>query len=187
MPFVIPGGAMQVTMNFTSPTFATGRAATVFGLTGDTDDLGTVVIAVRDAFFDNLGVTMHEAINLESIVVNTDARGETAVLNHAGERTGALAPPNVCILYKLVTGFRGAANRGRNYWPGQLNDGDINDDGTIDDARWTDLNATVANFFEAITTAEYSIVILHRDGSTPTPINGGGLERKVATQRRRLR
>lgn len=187
MSFTIPGDCVQVTINWAGSVFRTGHAATVFGLTGNTDDLNEIADAVVAALSSTLAVTLNSAVSIQNVTVVSDARVHVEPVGDAGDRSGALAPPNTCLLIKLTTGLRGRANRGRNYWPGQLNDGDVGDDGTIEASRLADLQATFGDFINQLVTAGWAMTILHRDGSPASTVTGGEVEPKVATQRRRLR
>lgn len=188
MSIDIPGGWIQATLTFTGPT-ASGNAALVLAFevsgAGSYEDMAN---AIFEAWGDHVAPNQHEAFTLVSVRVVDNSFAYELNGSTPGVRTGDLAPPNVAALVKKTSDLRGRKYQGRNFWPGMLNDDDINDDGTIKQARYGTLGSTVGEFFIALGNANMGLVLLHNDpGTPPTVVTGGGLERRVATQRRRLR
>jgi hypothetical protein len=89
---------------------------------------------------------------------------------------------------KKVTELAGRANRGRFYFPGLLDDADVEDDGTVNPSTVTAFQGVMDNFVDDLATSGLPMAILHRDGAaTPTIVTGLQVESQVATQRRRNR
>lgn len=184
----IPTGNAQVTLTYSGPTVS-GQAATVLGFgLGEEGTLPGLVNAVEAAFIAHLSDYQHVAFTLVNIraIDNTNVYEKAVTIG--GNVTGDLAPPNTSVLIKKTSDLRGRAFRGRNYWPGFLLDSNIYDDGTINPA-WLEVLQDQFNLFgEELIGIGYFPRILHNDAVLdPTPVTGGGVENRVATQRRRLR
>lgn len=183
----IPDGFCQATLQWSSPVFDRGVAATVIGLNRGPVENADIPLAVISAWEHHLQDELHTEIVLEKVIsVTATLRAELAE-NQAGTRTGDMSPPNVCILERSTTGMRGAANRGRNYWPGFLIDGDVQDTGAITLARIATLQSALFDFHAELADSSISPVVLHSSVTAPTNITGFLVEGKIATQRRRLR
>jgi len=184
----IPTGYAQVTYLWESLNFDSGKAATIVGyfLNGQTfSDLGTTLVT---KFEDNLLPEINENISWVGLVAADNDTLVEVAFSEDGGRSGDVSPPNITVLEKKIGTLRGRANRGRNYWPGFLNDGDVASDGTIATGRWGDLELAFATFNNAMATADFNRVILHNDPvPDPTPVDSSSIEHKCATQRRRLR
>lgn len=185
----IPFGYAQVTLEFTGPT-RSGGAATVLGInTGDSSDLNLAAERVAQAFFSELRSIMHQAFRLVEVrAVDTASAGTYIETNGQGQRTGDLAPPNTSVLVSKGTVLRGRAFRGRSYWPGLLNDGDVYDDGSLSPGAISSIQGHMDDFWEALADPEgITQVILHGSEVEPTPVTTYGVSARAATQRRRLR
>lgn len=185
----IPSGFVQATINWSGPT-KSGEASTVLGFAWPPAmDLLDVAVTISGAVETNLTPVQHQEFALTGISVLTETqRLDLPVGPFQGNRTGDLAPPQVCVLMSKSSLARGRHARGRNYWPGFLNDGDVYNDGTINPSWVGTLNQAFVGFGEDVSTAGLNLVLLHNDpGLAPTAVISAVIEGKVATQRRRLR
>lgn len=188
MSIDIPTGWAQVTLGWTGPT-DTGKAATVLAFNVETfDTFADVAAAVASSFATNLVPLLDSSWTCSSITVMDNTFSYTGTYSLTGTRSGDCPPPNVAVLVKKIGAERGRANRGRNYWPGFVHTGDLDELGNISAGRFGSLTNAFNDFGAAIATDGATPVILHNDPDLPpTAVIGGSVEQKVATQRRRLR
>lgn len=189
MAIVIPDGFVQATLNYDAPT-RSGSAATVLGFAKPGDlDLVDIASQIWGAWEAHLKPVTHQAWTLRDVVAVTETSGGVSIGGPlTGSRTGELSPPNVTVLMKKSSAARGRATRGRTYWGGHLNDGDVYDDGSLAPTRRDTLLTAYTDFFDTISVDGINQVILHNTGAVaPTAVTSISVESKVATQRRRLR
>lgn len=123
------------------------------------------------------------------LVVTSDAAG------FEGDVTGAVLPPNCAVLCRKRTDLAGRRGRGRMYIPGAA-EGTVDEVGNLTTVSLTAWQQSADAFYDRLTSAIgarwYPPVVLHRSEGigtepAPTPITQFVVERKIATQRRRLR
>jgi len=102
---------------------------------------------------------------------------------------GAFSPPNNCaVLVQKRTAIAGQRHRGRFFLPPFTTvEGGITPTGTYTTTEYSAINARVQEFFVQCNSGDYTPVLLHSDGGTPTPITAYVLDTQIATQRRRMR
>lgn len=186
---VIPNGFVQSTYTWSGPTHS-GEASVVLGWTKPEElDLTDIGLRLSTAVIDYIQPVQHEAFSIVGVSVVTETqRVDVPITPVEGNRTGDLAPPQVCALMSKSSLARGRHARGRTYWPGLLNDGDIYDDGTINPSWVGTLNDHITDWIQFIMVPGITPVILHHDTELPpTAVLSGVIQGKVATQRRRLR
>jgi hypothetical protein len=117
----------------------------------------------------------------------------------AGSSTDDKVPPQVACLVKKVTGLGGKANRGRTYYPYMLDQGVVNESGTIGSTALAALQTAVDTFFNQLITDTIPMVIANRVFSIllgrpvltayelGPAVQNLIVESLVATQRRRVR
>ena len=184
----IPTGYAQATLTYSGPTVS-GKAATVLGFSlGEEGTLTGLVDGLEAAFIAHLSAIQHDSFTLTNIRAVDNENVHEKSVSIEGNASSDLAPPNVALLIKKTSNLRGRQHRGRNYWPGFLFDGYIRDDGTISPVEVAGLDTAFSDFNDELVGLGYFPTILHNDpGTTPTAVTGGGIESRVATQRRRLR
>jgi hypothetical protein len=96
-------------------------------------------------------------------------------------------PPSVAVLVNKITALGGRQNRGRMYWPWAAAETSVDEAGVWDPAAVANFQSALFTFLAALDTASCPMVILHADGSTPTPVTQLNVQGLLATQRRRLR
>jgi hypothetical protein len=144
----------------------------------------------------NRGVTpaanFHVGWNIPSLTV--DLAKVAGVVQHVepigavGGVAGNTCPSNVALLIRKTAGTIGKKNRGRMYLPPfSLASGNVDRLGTVAIGAMQILGPRWTNVYNDLVAASIPPVILHADGSTPTPVTGFVVQGKVATQRRRLR
>lgn len=111
---------------------------------------------------------------------------DTAIVGTVGE-TGT--PLNTAVLVRKQTGLGGRKGRGRCYTVGQAYESVVGMSGEIDDTHLAALDAawlSILGGWQAVTDVG-PVVLLHSDSTTPTPITALNPQKRMATQRRRLR
>lgn len=107
-----------------------------------------------------------------------------------GGRSIGTFPPNVACLIHKRTARGGRRGRGRMFIPWILSTTEVGEDGVIQAARITALNAALLIFKNQLTAQSDPMVILHSPGSTspgaPDVVTSLYASNLVATQRRRL-
>jgi hypothetical protein len=116
-----------------------------------------------------------------------------------GSNVDPMAPPNVACLVRKRTSLGGRRNRGRTYFPFNLRDADVSENGTIAGAEVAALQTEMTAFLAQLVTDNSPMVIENRTFNTPLPphfvtnISGSAaqvtsytVESIIATQRRRL-
>ena len=189
MTINIPDGYAYITLLFTGLT-KSGFATTHVSLElGGSNTLQSAAIAVGTAWEDNVQPLQSSYF----VLTNIRAVDNNNVYEYNPNLTGGssldVSPANVSVLVKSTTDLRGREHRGRQYLPGFAFDDKIADDGTLNPAFYDDLTVALNGFGTDLVDQDLYPVILHSttSDSTPTPVTGGGVENKVATQRRRLR
>ena len=111
------------------------------------------------------------------------------------------APASTPVLVRMASPLRGRRGRGRNYWPGFLDDVDIDGGGFVTDSRRLILQEAFRDFYEQLDVQGLTAVILQRETPTgpaapanPTPpydqpvfVTDIRVDVKIGTQRRRIR
>lgn len=154
--------------------------------------------AVANAFFDawrdnliGMHVTTCRLLRVDAYFGS--AGGSIPAVSTEAPQDGnggtGMCPPNTAILIKKLTNSAGRKNRGRMYVPGTPES--ITDNvGDIGSSNETGFNTALGLFFNQLILVPnvLGLVLLHSDDlDAPTPITGFKVDRKVATQRRRLR
>lgn len=178
----------QVTLEFAGSGVPDG-AFTTFGVAWD-DDPQPVRDAVDTLWEDFLADSYSNDLALIRVAFKIGPSDLGPTYEFAGPGPGNSAtesgPPNTAVLVKKTA--LGTTNRkgGRMYWPpvteGAMISGGIlaaGTQGNFDDGLLAMRNDLIA--------ANMDPVVFHEDGSIPTPIAEFLCQRKLATQRRRLR
>lgn len=113
----------------------------------------------------------------------------SASRNLGGTNGGTALPPNCSFLVTKRSTAGGRRGRGRMFLPPiMMGETLVNEAGAVQDSTnleiyqgyWDDALA-------AVQASDFPPVLLHTDGSTPSPITALTIQRLIATQRRRLR
>jgi len=186
----IPSGFGQVNYRFSGAGAPSGAEVT-FGFTvpgGDDPttaggDLITAWNATDMPDLYSLSLTFEEVL----VKFGPDATGPSAVTPAGGAGgLGAAGGPQQAYLVHKHTALGGRQGRGRFYIPG-VAEADVDPSGTILAARITAATTILEDFRALVALGGRELVLLHRDGSTPTAITSMTMDAKVATQRRRNR
>lgn len=191
-----------------------GQLTFVFLIDGDTEEMLTSVGVDLseaggdfDAVVEGATATWAESFLLEQTIACTYVRTVLQVGQDGGDPlvfedisglagldpTGPL-PPNVAYLMRKTTTLGGRAGRGRMFLPGIALQGEFEANGTVSDDKLFDMQTRGNQFFNIMASGnsgafpDSALVLLH-SGATPAPTTLTGLQaqRKLATQRRRLR
>jgi len=202
MAVVIPTGYAQVVLHWENNT-GDSNWATVLGSEH-------TALAANDIFETYLNayrswVQPFQDTNLECTYITVKmgpSTGPTPGLSvdfpvgEVGENAMSGAPSNCTMLVRKLSIFGGRANRGRNFWPGLVADGQVDELGRIDPAVVSSMQSNFVSFFGALssgnggTTALCPGVILHDSESPaaePAVISAVQVDSVIGTQRRRIR
>jgi hypothetical protein len=197
MPIIIPDTYGHFAFIWGSSSFASAGAATTFGMGGPGEPTLTAEEAAEitaSIWIDQLRAQMDSSITLVEVQVTTALQRAVEPVNLAGTAPRTLPPPNCTTLVKKTTQFRGRRSQGRNFWPGLLSEGDIDERGTISAPTLTSLQTIIGGWVDAMEMAiGHPFVILQgSEGETP-PLSpppvviSHAVQQLVASQRRRLR
>lgn len=197
MALIIPSGHGHFAYVWTSTLFASGGAATTWGMgSHEPPELtaNQAAVAARKAWTDVMRNQIDQQITLQEIVVTTSQQRAVLPVGQAGTQNRTLPPPNTSLLVKKVTATRGRRAQGRNFWPGMVGENSIDEGGYLLPADLTALQTAINNWSaQLITDIGHPFVILQNsEGETPPlspppPVIAQVVQAKVATQRRRLR
>jgi hypothetical protein len=160
----------------------------VFGISIGSVPLTDAADDVKTAIDTNFTGDFLAPFNLAHIALRSATEEQDRTLSLTASSKSNPASPSTSLLVKKVTELAGRANRGRFYFPGLLDDADVEDDGTVNPSTVTAFQGVMDNFVGDLAIAGLPMAILHRDGAaTPTIVTGLQVESQVATQRRRNR
>ncbi len=185
----IPAGFAQIAYILSSGNVTDGEAITTHGTAvPSSSDLATVVNGWSEAFATNFW-NVHG--NHEYVHIKTIGRTATQVYEVAGggigTNSGEPTQSNTALLVKKLSASIGRRNRGRMYIPGVLDQGTVDGAGNIPPAAVASFQSSVFGWFSEGSLSEAAPVILHADGSAPTPITSLIVESKTGSQRQRMR
>lgn len=193
MAIVIPTGFAQVTFNYDSEIFASGKGATVLGVTiQNTGSLNDTLAAVMSAWGTMVVKHMVNVITMTSTVLVTSSSRLESAAPFQGDNTFALPPPNSALLVRKVTSGRGRRHQGRMFLPGLVAEADVDSAGNLTGGTRQTMQGFLNDFMTNLDVNGIVPVILHDDegeSEVPSPsiISEFLVEPKMATQRRRLR
>lgn len=151
------------------------------------DDLATVWGSIG-----NFEAVMTSDHVIESVLVRANFSGPDlfigeAVVGQPGSDGTSPVPPQVSYLIQKLSGLAGRSNRGRTYLPG-IPEVEVGGDGRLSTGQFDEAQQSANNFRSSLDSFSLPMVILHVDPAlTPTSVVDFVVNRKVATQRRRLR
>lgn len=181
--FTLVGDAEEMIVTQGAETTATSNTERLAAVNDAFGSWQATVLPLQSNFYQLAGVDG----------VFGDASGDIPIRSTSGPVTGGNAagvlPQNCAVLVKKVTSLGGRRNRGRFYVPG-LSETDVDSTGTI-------LTTPLANWGTAVNNLQLGLesdsfldrlVIFHSSAPlTPTIVADLDVDRKIATQRRRLR
>lgn len=202
MAVVIPDDYAQVTLNW-SHSESERQWSTVLGVQASASTANEVGDNVIAAWTNELRQAMDTSISLATVTVRMGPSSGPdqgisleMPVNVAGLEAMTGAPSNCTVLVRKLTAFGGRANRGRNFWPGMIADGNVDEVGRLDESHQDYLQVRFVDFFAALgsgnggTGALTPAVILHDEESPSTDprlVSAVSVERLIGTQRRRVR
>lgn len=204
MTVIIPQGYAQATLNWESGSIDSGIGATVLGLdisaslAAGLDEIATLI---SSAAGEHLMPIMSDFQALASVDVVDALVSGSNTTRRGGTQGYQEPPPNVSLLVSMRSQRRGRRARGRNYWPGFLEEGSVDRSGQMTPVFLASRVAGFTGFFAELESEAITPVILQHTTPTgpnapenPTPplspppaVTVIEVQAKVATQRRRLR
>lgn len=199
MPLTIPVGFGQAAIVLTSGP-GTAPYVTTLGLnllTAVGEDLVDVCNGTMQAFVDNFGSQVSNEVYIDHVTIQVGLSGGTSGSVQSdlpvvqGGNSGAMAPLAMSIIARKITGELGRKGKGRCFLPCMLNTGDTNEAGNLVPDTLSSYQARWTEFLVDVSTPAVGIgalpVVLHADGSTPSPITSGSVAPKVGWIRKRIR
>lgn len=187
---VVPGGYSEVIVGYVGPNLR--RMSTTFGVKDGTATLADITTAVSNWLVGATGnhwqafaSQLYTATRIEVIRPTTFLGTAISVV---GAATNDPLPPNVSAKVQKSSTLRGRANRGFMFIPGIAFESQQTGDGVVAGAvasAWSDLATALQT--EILAVADDMVILHSSAGPTPTPITVLTGQRKLATQRRRLR
>jgi len=104
----------------------------------------------------------------------------------AGTSVWDSMPPNNALLVRKVSSTSGRRGRGRMFLPYSLPDAAVNQVGVIDGTSLGVRQSALNDWLTAMTTADYPLVILHNNASTPSTVTALQVDSMIGVQKRRL-
>nr|CRY96637.1 hypothetical protein [uncultured prokaryote] len=199
MATIIPPGFGELSVVLTGPL---GTSPYVWTMGCRTADYAPdEYVDLCNTFMLNVDVTLMQRVNtaltLEYVQLQVeDGFGGSGSVRSdlpsvPGRNTGTFEPIAMAVIAQKNTAQLGRRGRGRAFLPGMLADANVDANGVIEpsarstyEADWNSLLTAMAT--PAVGTA-YAPVLLHADGSTPSPIVGGTIAPRVGWIRKRLR
>lgn len=187
---IIPGGYAQATLVFGGNGLANPGAVILGFDLGGTPTPEEVAESVHATWTATLLLVQNESVQLEKVIAkigpnDTGPSGEFTG-TEVGNVTGPGSPSNCTYLLKKNTALGGRKGRGRMYIPG-VTESLVGSDGVLTSATVSSLNSEAADFLGTLAFLGHTMVVLHTDATTPTPVTSLVADSTVATQRRRLR
>lgn len=202
MPLIIPPGFMQMVWEFTITGDAEVMVCTCgFDVSDAAGDQEHIVAWLATTWADNVLQWQSSALHLVGGVGYFGQDGADnivvvgPVLNDAGGSSANSLPPNCAVLARKRTDLGGRRGRGRVYVPG-IAEGEVGPEGNNSNAQLAGFQGAFDDMMTAwstdVTDGPVTPVVLHKSEGigpepVPTPIVLWEVERKIATQRRRLR
>lgn len=199
MARIIPEGFAEAGITFSSttgtPPYVTTIGCSLVGL-GPEDwvDTANLLMGNYRESFEALTLTAFtcEFVDLAiGLPGGTSGSIRSTAPPWTGGRGGAGEPAAMAPIANKLTGTLGRKGRGRCFLVGVLADADVNNDGTVETVAAGLFNTAWNEFLTGMATppvgSAYPPVLLHADGSTPSPIVGGSISSQVGWVRKRLR
>lgn len=199
MPTIIPDGFAVAAVTFTGPV-GTEPYVTTFGVSlvgiaqEDYVDMANDIMGAYELQFSEF---TSEELRCTKVTLQVGLGGgvsgsvDSSDPEWAGGGLGARVPTAMAVIARKSTADLGRAGRGRSFLPGLLSAGAVDESGNIALAtaatyseRWNNLIVYLAT--KEVGTAT-PMVLLHNDGSTPTPVIAGSVAPKVGWIRKRIR
>lgn len=199
MPRIIPVGFAEAALSFvggsgTAP-YVTTIGVSLVGVAPE--NYVQVANNIMAAYGVSLMGQTDPTLSLESVTLAVGLDGDTSgsVSSNlgpiAGGGSGDYAPVAMAAIARKSSASLGRAGRGRSFLPGTVRDASVDTAGNLTGGAVTALSGLWNDFLVDIATAEPGFaaapVILHQDGSTPSPIIAGSVATKVGWIRKRIR
>lgn len=185
MAVIIPNSMSQCVLTFSALSPSGSTPTFTFGTNlSPTLDLANIIYTW---WHDEYRPLQDTETTLLSIRVYNEILENGFPVNEAGTRNGVAASPNTSVLVQKRTGIPGRSQRGRMYPPHILPASAVNENGTIDGAKVTDIQACFNELVAALDTLTGSVMLFHGASSDATEVEGLVVSGLAATQRRRLR
>jgi hypothetical protein len=175
----------------------TGDAEPVFITIGFDLD-GPASVGMADDLFDAWAASLDSLSStnwsFDGCILKEGPSSTGATFESSAAAVGGLVsqtgtPLNTAILVRKGTSVGGRKGRGRLYTVGQAYESVVGMSGEVDDSHVSDLDdawLSILGLWQAVT-GVVGPVLLHSDSTTPTPITSLNPQKRMATQRRRLR
>jgi hypothetical protein len=117
-----------------------------------------------------------------------ELRRAVALSGSVGTNAQPMPPSNLALLVHKVTDLAGRRNRGRWYFPAQVQEAEVNLRGELTAAMIADQQARANAWFNGVLAVNHTPVVLHSSGDDqPAIIDHLTVDPIMGTQRRRMR
>lgn len=188
------------TINYVSPNFSSGTAATVLGWNGPTESSTTctqLAFSLAGRIDDHLLDELDSDVTVESVRAESANFSVEVGVNLPGARAGGAAPPNLAVLVTHSALGKGPRHRGRNYFPGIVAADQVTEEGVINPLRVDSMQTAWDNIVTEMWSGSPSFTLAITQSDTPTQESSpvipwptviqSVVQSRAATQRRRLR
>jgi hypothetical protein len=153
MPIVYGPNNVLISMIWESANFASGNGATVIGLElglASPENARLAAEQVVEAFDTVMQPAFDVDYTLATVHYETDTLSGDVSAGLAGG--GSITGPssNCTLLTSYYSQFKGRRNRGRNYWPGLLTEGAIDERGVVLTGTLATLTTMFDNFWDVV-------------------------------------
>lgn len=189
-PLVIPAGYAEAVCQV----FLNGRAKPFsfsFGVqlhTTEQDAASVIAGWLESTASGGYAHALSSAYTTGSVNVTGHTNFYSQPTSQVGSDPAAHEPPGLAVKIKKVTNVRGKANKGYMFWPGIIEDGQVDSQGNLSSSMIVSAETIASGLITALTGDSLVPVVLHRTSSsvtTPTPINSFVIQPLVRSQRRR--
>lgn len=195
---IIPVGFGEASIVLTSAQgtdpFITTVGLSLVGV--DPDQFVDVADYIKSAYADTIMPFTTDALSLDRVEIAVGLAGGTSGSVQstgsavAGSVGSQMAPIGMAVVARKVTADLGRRGRGRSFLPGTIKSDDVSLGGSLEPAFVTAIAASWDEFIVALATGPVGFatapVLLHADGSTPTPITGTSISNLVGWVRKRV-
>jgi hypothetical protein len=196
---VIPVGFGEAAIEVNGPV-GTGPFITTIGVsligiaTSDYLDLADNILSAYQAVFQaptSDQCTIDSCTLAVGLTGGTSGSVRSSGASVAGLNNGSMAPSSMAVIGQKASADLGRRGRGRSFLPCMLDRASVLENGQLTPTAVTDYGALWNDFVVALATlpvgSAAAPVILHADGSTPTPITGTSVSPLVGWIRKRIR
>ena len=195
MALIIPEGYGFASIRLDSTMFTDGYALITGGYHLPTGGgVADLCVAIAQALQDSeIQNPLSSAITITRVDAVTETSSGAATLTITGSNSNQMPPSNSAVLVNKRTATRGRRARGRNFWPGLVQEGAVDARGVIESGVVDTLQSVFDDFQESLDLAgAFPVILQNEEGNTapispPPQVTRFVVDAQFASQRRRMR